>query len=89
MNGHSQAQAHTSHLVKPIFTTKIPTTVITFRLEFTVYLQVRSFQVMQSASRTKLEQDMWDLLESGFNSDLVIQCQGEDIKAHRLILSAR
>ena len=44
---------------------------------------------MQSASRTKLEQDMWDLLESGFNSDLVIQCQGEEIKAHRLILSNR
>lgn len=32
---------------------------------------------------------MWDLLESGFNSDLIIHCQGEDIKAHRLILTAR
>ena len=44
---------------------------------------------MQSAPRTRLDQDMRALLESGFNSDLVIQCRGEEIKAHRLILSAR
>ena len=44
---------------------------------------------MQSEVRTKLEQDLGDLLESGDNSDLIIQCQGEDIKAHRIILSAR
>ena len=45
---------------------------------------------MQSAApRTKLEEDMRDLLVSGYNSDLVIQCQGEEIKAHRGILSAR
>ena len=29
------------------------------------------------------------LLDSGNNSDLVIHCQGEDIKVHRIILSAR
>ena len=44
---------------------------------------------MQSTTRTKLEQDLGDLLESGSNSDLVILCQGEEIKAHRTILSAR
>ena len=44
---------------------------------------------MESATRTKLEQDFLALLDSGNNSDLVIQCQGEDIKVHRIILSAR
>ena len=44
---------------------------------------------MQSEVRSKLEQDLWDLLEFGNYSDLIIQCQGEDIKAHRNILSAR
>ena len=45
---------------------------------------------MQSAApRAKLEEDMWDLLESGYDSDLVIHCQGEEIKTHRGILSAR
>ena len=45
---------------------------------------------MQSESgTTTLEEDMLDLLQSGFNSDLVIQVSGEDIKAHSLILSAR
>ena len=37
----------------------------------------------------KLEQDMLSLLESGDNSDIVLQCEGEEIKAHRNILSAR
>ena len=36
-----------------------------------------------------LERDMLSLLESGDNSDIVLQCQGEEIKAHRKILSAR
>ena len=46
-------------------------------------------EALQSTPRTKLEEDLWDLLQSGDNSDLVIQCQGEEIKAHRLILSTR
>ena len=39
----------------------------------------------------KLEQDMLNLLESGDNSNIVLQCQGwsRKIKAHRNILSAR
>ena len=36
--------------------------------------------------KNKLEQDMLSLLESG---EIVFQCQGEKIKAHRNILSAR
>ena len=40
--------------------------------------------------KAKLEQDMFSLLESGDNSDIVIRCKyGEEIKAHRNILSAR
>ena len=39
--------------------------------------------------KEKLERDMLNLLESGDNSDIVLQCQGEEIKAHRKILSAR
>ena len=39
--------------------------------------------------KEKLERDMLKLLESGDNSDIVLQCQGEEIKAHRKILSAR
>ena len=37
----------------------------------------------------KLEQDMLSLLESGDNGNIVLQCKGEEIKAHRNILSAR
>ena len=32
---------------------------------------------------------MLDLLESGYNSDLMILCQEEEIRAHRGVLSAR
>ena len=39
--------------------------------------------------KLKLEQDMLNLLESGDNSDIVFHCKGEEIKAHRKILSAR
>jgi len=43
---------------------------------------------VESAQST-LERDMLSLLESGDNSDIVLQCEGEEIKAHRSILSAR
>ena len=39
--------------------------------------------------KLKLEQDMLNLLESGDNSDIVFHCKGEEITAHRKILSAR
>ena len=43
----------------------------------------------QSDPRSKLEEDLGNLLESGDKSDLVIECRGKEIKAHRTILSAR
>ena len=41
---------------------------------------------MESVVQDKLEQDMLSL---SFSGDIVFQCQEEEIKAHRNILSAR
>ena len=48
-------------------------------------LMNRLHQEMES----KLLEDIAGLLVSGSGSDVTIQCQGEEFRAHRLILSVR